>query len=141
MAEPLVGLKRISLAGQGEGNDENYALVVPASYDDLEATDDTDFASMSKREQIDWQLDFVRKHFVSGKIAAYNGSEFVTIDMTADHAVATRDLADYIYSEIMGLDVDPKVIREAVAANNLQTNDESVTETLSSEDLSESPTE
>ncbi|MEU2203587.1 hypothetical protein AB0P19_06915 [Microbacterium oleivorans] len=129
---PIV--KKVSLAGLGEQwDDECYAYVVPATYQDQKDIAEKDFTGLSDAEQIDYQLSFVRARFVAGKIRVFNGSEFELEDMQPEHAEGSVELNDHLYAAIMGFDLDPKDIRKVATESALQTSDVKPTETTSSE--------
>lgn len=133
----LVGVKRVSLEGLAEGwGSECYALYMPATYQDNLALQDLDPTTMSQKQQVEYQLELVRRKFVSGKIQAYNldTGELELADMTADDAVATVGIADAIYGAIIGFELDPKDIRKEAVASALQATYETPTETISSGD-------
>ncbi|WOI85997.1 hypothetical protein [Rhodococcus qingshengii] len=131
----ITSIKKSSLAGLShEWDDECYAYITPATYEDTLKVTEGNIASLSEREQVEYQLNTIKEHFVSGKIKAFNGEDFALTDMTVDDAVASVGIADKLYSDIMGFDLDPKDIRRAAMRNALQTPSESNTETSSSED-------
>lgn len=133
----LVGVKRLSLAGMAEGwGDECYVLYLPASYDQMTEIDELDPTSLSKKEQVQVQLDLVRRQFVAGKVKQYEPAtgEYVMVDMTADDAVGSIPIADAIYAAIVGFDLDPKAIRQEAMMSALPTTDAVPTATTSSED-------
>jgi hypothetical protein len=133
-AKRITSIKRSSLAGLShEWDDDCYAYVIPANYEDNVAVNELDTAKMSQRDQVNFQLDFVKSHFVSGKIKAFNGETFELTDMTEEDAVASVAIADRLYADIMSFDLDPKDLRKAATDNALQTKSESPTETTSSE--------
>jgi hypothetical protein len=130
----ITSIKKVALQGLGHEWDETcYAYVIPANYEDNISVNELDTEKMSQRDQVDFQIAFVKRHFVSGKIKAFNGQDFELTDMTEDDAVASIPIADRLYAEIMGFDLDPKDLRKAVMENALQTPNESTTETSSSE--------
>lgn len=133
-AKRYASVKKVSLAGLSEQWDEDcFAYVVPATYEDNKATMDRDFSSMTPQDQVDYQLKFVRDRFISGKIRTFDGAEFALVDMTPEDTGASIAINDHLYAEIMGLDLDPKAIRKEAQADSLQTTSESSTETSSSE--------
>jgi hypothetical protein len=136
-----VGVKKSSLEGLGEEwGAECYAYYVPANYEDNMAVLDMDTNTMSKQEQVKFQIEFVRAHFVSGKIKVFDGQSFELIDMRLDDATATVGIADRLYADIMGFDLDPKELRKAAGEASLQNSDVESIETISSEDsVAESP--
>lgn len=114
-------VKRVELAGLSEGWDETcFAFVIPSTYKDQKELAAADLASKSPEEQLRYQLDFVRAHFISGRIKVFDGKEFEEVDMTAEDTEASVDVTDYLYSEIMGLGLDPKDIRKVAASGALQ---------------------
>lgn len=128
-------VKKSSLAGLSEEwGDECYAYVRPATYEDNMALTETDFSKMDQREQVAWQTKMVKGHFISGKIKAFDGAEFVLVDMTPEDIDANIALNDKLYADIMGFDLDPKDIRKAARESALPTNAESSTEITSSSD-------
>lgn len=128
-------VKKVSLAGLSEGWDEScFAYVVPTSYLDQKDVTESSIKSMTPGQQVEYQLQFVRDRFVSGKIKAFDGSEFVEIDMEPEHTTASVEVTDRLYAEIMGLGLDPKDIRKAVTENALQSGELKATETSSSEE-------
>lgn len=127
-------VKKVGLAGLSEGWDEScYAYVVPASYLDQKDIAESGVATMTPEQQVEYQLKYVADHFVSGKILAFDGQEFVPVDMTKEHTAVTVEVTDRLYAEIVGLGLDPKDIRKAVAEKALQSDDSTHTETSSSE--------
>jgi len=127
-------VKRVELKGQSEQWDETcYAYVMPASYADNRATLELKVESLSQKQQIEYQEEFVASHFISGRIKAFDGEKFELTDMTLEDAASSQALSDLLYSEIMGFDLDPKATRKAVIENALQKTDKINTETTSSE--------
>ncbi len=136
MSEPkrIVSIKKSSLEGLShEWGDECYAYITPATYEEMLEVNELNTAELTQREQVNFQLEQVKKHFVSGKIKVFNGTEFELVDMTAEDAVATIAIADKIYADIIGFELDPKDLRKAAQENALQMKSESTTETSSSE--------
>lgn len=110
-------VKRVELAGFSEQWDEScYAYVVPTNYHDQLATITNKISELPPKEQIQAQLDFVKEHFVSGRIKVFDGEVFKLVKMEPEHTGATVDLTDYLYSEIMGLGIDPKELRRAATS-------------------------
>lgn len=131
---------RSNLAGLAEQwDDECYALVRLATYEDHVRVEEAN-ASHKGREGLEFQREFVREMYVSGKAKAFKDGEFVLIDLTAADAASIPSVCDKLYMDIMGIDLDPKALAslkmEAVRAE-MQSSDNEPTETRSSE---ESPT-
>lgn len=102
--------KRISLEGIAEGwGSECYALVSPASYGEY-----IEFAGLSDEgktnaELLQFQLDFVKKHLVSGKVNILNDDDVPVLDKLLPEDIdASKDLADKLFTEIVGVNLDPK---------------------------------
>lgn len=132
-------VKKSSLAGLSEEWDEScYAYVVPATYEDHYPLTDGTVSELSPKEQVEWQKNVVKSHFVSGKIKVFNGEAFELADMQKEDVAVSVAVLDKLYADIMGFDLDPKDLRKAVRESALLTIDENNTETTSSE---ESPTE
>ena len=127
-------VKKVSLEGLSEGWDGScFAYIIPATYQDQKDLSAADLTNKTKAEQVDYQLNFVRDHFVKGQIRVFNGEDFETADMTKEHTSASVEVTDHLYSAIMGFELDPKDIRKAAAQSALQANDETATATTSSE--------
>lgn len=126
-------VKRVNLAGFSEEWDETcYAMIAPATYEDRKALINSGIKDSDTEALLEWQLKVVTEHFISGKIKVFDGEAFSPVDMTVEDAVASIDLADYLYSEIMGLGLDPKDIRAVAQRATLQSIDPKPTETSSS---------
>lgn len=138
-AKRITNVKRVSLEGLGhEWGDECFAFVTPATSDDQLAIVDADIENMSRKEQIKFQEDMVKSHFVAGKIKIYRDGAFVLDDMTADDAAQNMETSNKLYLMIMGVDTDPKDILKAATENELPKIDESTTQTqLSTESQSQ----
>lgn len=117
---------------------ECYAYVKPTTYADQLDLTKRDMANASSDDQIAYQLQFVRDHFVSGKVRVFNGKSFDLVNMTEDDCTASIEICDRLYAEINGFDVDPKGIRKEALDAALQKTKQPNTETSS---LEESPTE
>lgn len=106
MDDTSVGIsKRVSLAEFSDGWDECYAVVRPANMDELLDMSEVDFAAMQTRERVEKQLEFIKSHFVSGRIM--NG-EIELRNMRAEDAKASPLIIKKLFNEVMGLNLDPK---------------------------------
>lgn len=109
-------VKKSSLAGLSEGwGDECFALVRLADYQDMqrvqEFTPDT-----PSGEQWTFQQQFIREHFVSGKVKIFNDkNEQVEADMLVEDCLLTMGIANKVFQDIIGMDLDPKDLA-AIAA-------------------------
>lgn len=111
--------KRVSLEGIADGwGSDCYALVTPASYAEY-----IDFASLSEAgksnaELLQFQLDFVKKHLVSGKVNVVDDNgDTVLDDLLPEDVDASKELADKLFTEIVGVNLDPKASSTAPATS------------------------
>jgi hypothetical protein len=130
--------KRVSLEGLGPNwGDDCYALMMPASYEDMAAADQID--SKSKDEQVRFQIEFLKNHFVSGKVRVIDGKGNDLVDMEPDDVSASVALSDRLFLACLGDDLDPKEARQAAAATKKPKNDVKPTGTPSSMESTPSP--
>jgi hypothetical protein len=107
--------KRVSLEGLGPGwGDECYAFMMPATYTDMLGADQID--SKSKEEQVRFQMEFLKRHFVSGKIRLLDGKDNELVDMEPDDVAASVALSDRLFLACLGDDLDPKEARREAEA-------------------------
>ncbi|MEB0287232.1 hypothetical protein QN355_11770 [Cryobacterium sp. 10S3] len=110
MPRQLAITKRISLEGLSEGwTSDCYALVTPASYAEyIDFADLTD-AGKSNTDLLKFQLSFVKKHLVSGKVNILDDKGQLELDdLQPEDVDASKDLADKLFTEIVGVNLDPK---------------------------------
>ncbi len=102
--------KRLSLEGIADGwGSECYALVSPASYAEYIEFAGLSDEGKSNTELLQFQLDFVKKHLVSGKVNVINdANETVLDDLLPEDIDASKELADKLFAEIVGVSLDPK---------------------------------
>lgn len=128
-------VKKVSLADLSDGWDQEcYAYVQPSTYEDQKALIQADLGKKKEPEQVDFQLKFVRDHFISGVIKQFDGESFEPVEMTEDDTSLSIAITDHLYAAIMGFELNPKDIRKAAEESALQTNEETPTETSSSEE-------
>lgn len=128
-------VKKSSLAGLSEEWDEScFAYVQPATYDDQFPLTDGSIQKLTPKEQVEWQTEVVKSHFVSGKIKVFNGEAFELADMKEEDVTVSVAVLDKLYADIMGFELDPKDLRKAAMESALLTTNESNTETTSSEE-------
>lgn len=108
--------KKVSLEGIAEGwGSECYALVTPASYAEY-----IEFAGLSDEgktgaELLQFQLDFTKKHLVSGKVNIVDDKGATILDdLLPEDIDASKDLADKLFTEIVGVNLDPKASSTAL---------------------------
>ncbi|MDQ0825425.1 hypothetical protein QFZ60_001598 [Arthrobacter sp. B2I5] len=109
--------KRVSLAGVAEGWDEScYALVMPPSNEEyIDFTTTTAAEDMSNIDKFKWQIEFVKKHLVSGKVKVLDDSgNLVLDDLLTEDIDASKELADLLFIQSVGLDLDPKGLSTAM---------------------------
>jgi hypothetical protein len=128
----ITAVKKSSLAGLSEGwGEECYAIVRPARYADMIALDGLD--PTDKTAAAEHQRDLVRKHFVAGKIKVWtDDGKQELLDMTVDDVECSVEVMDKLFADIIGIDVDPKDLREAVAQGLTQESNGNNTGTPSS---------
>jgi hypothetical protein len=102
--------KRVSLEGIAEGwGSECYALVTPASYAEYIEFAGLSDAGKTNAELLQFQLDFVKKHLAGGKVNVLNDKgETVLDNIESEDIDASKDLADKLFTEIVGVNLDPK---------------------------------
>jgi hypothetical protein len=133
MTQRITAVKKSSLAGLSEGwGDECYAILRPTQYDDLVALDE--LQAKGQKDQVTFQTDLARSHFVTGKIKTWNveTGEQELVTMTADDVDCSVEVLDRLFADIIGIDVDPKDMRAAVAQELKQQHDAAATGTPSS---------
>jgi hypothetical protein len=120
--------KRVSLDGIARGwGDECYAMMLPASYTDMLQADQLD--EKTKEQQVQFQISFLKDHFVSGKIRLIGEDQ--PVDMEADDVGASIALTDRLFLGCLGDDVDPKGPGPVAGATVEPQPDEKPTETPS----------
>jgi hypothetical protein len=133
--ERITAVKKSSLAGLSEGwGDECYAIVRPATYSDMIALDGIDRTDKSAAAH--FQRELVRAHFVTGKIKLWSDKGQELVDMTVDDVDCSVAVLDKLFADIIGIDVDPKDLREAVAQGLMQESNGNSTGTQSSTEAS-----
>jgi hypothetical protein len=129
--------KKVSLAGIGpDWGDECYAYVMPANYNDMLEAEKLD--ELSKAEQVKFQLDFIKRHFVSGKIRVMGEEDLA--DMEPDDVMASVALTDRVFMAILGDDIDPKEADPAAGRPSAPASDDKPTGTPSSTEAATFPT-
>lgn len=101
--------KRVNLSELSEGFDECYALVRPATRAEYSEAMDFDIEHTTREEQDKYEFEFIKSHFVSGKILVRNDEgNTELVDMEPDDVETSMALANKLYFEILGLKLDPK---------------------------------
>jgi hypothetical protein len=110
MPRRLAITKRVNLEGLDEGwGPDCYALVAPCSYQERLDLTELQTDDKAKAEVVKYQLDLVRKHFLSGKALFLNDSgEPELSDLTIDDIVESEPLIDLLFLAIMGVATNPK---------------------------------
>src|SRR5688500_6578840 len=105
MARQLALGKKVSLGGIAEGwGDECYAFMRPATYPEMLEVDALD--KDDKASQVKYQLDFVKSHFISGKVRIMGESD--PVDMTSEDIEASIVIADRLFLGSITGDTSPK---------------------------------
>lgn len=126
-------LRKVSLADFSDGWDECYAVVRLASYQEFADFANEDLSSLNNIEKVGKEIEVVKRHFVSGKILVLEDGGSTTLeDMTSDDVAATPKLADYLFSIILGVDLDPKGSSKAAPSSSASTTPSNNTKTPSS---------
>lgn len=133
----IAATRKVSLADFADDWQDCHAVVRLATLEEFRETTEKDFTALKTSEVIDYEVQFVKDHFVSGRLKELGGDELV--DMLADDITAVPPLPDYLYTVILGLDIDPKGLRKAAQAMSMPSNDSSTTKTQSSTESSETP--
>lgn len=107
--------KKISLADLSDGWQDCYAVIRPASYQDYRDFAANDVQAMTNTDQIKLQMDFVKTHFVGGKVMTFadDGSQVLS-DMQAADIEESTELSNKLFFEIMGIKIDPKDLQTEV---------------------------
>lgn len=122
--------KKVSLAEVADGWEECYAVVSLANFNDLTELDATDLDKMKTLDIVKFEIGVVEKHFVSGKILLTQPDGTVALaDMLIDDIKSSPRLIDLLYSEIMGLTLDPKDTSKVATNNSAPTSDSNTTKT------------
>ncbi len=130
-ARVVAATRKVSLADFADGWDECYAIVRLASFAEYTEIAAKDFKGMEQLAILAFEGDTVRSHFVTGKIMVLNdaGTDQTLAEMTADDIDAVPGMADYLYTVIMGMTLDPKALRKAAQDSSAPSNSESTTKT------------
>jgi hypothetical protein len=137
MTRQLAIAKKVSLDGIGPGwGDECYAMMLPATYQDML---DIDALDDKKRDAyVEFQLEFLKRHFVEGKIRVVGEEQ--PVDMEPDDVGASIALTDRLFLACLGNDIDPKEASPEAGTTDEPKSDEKPTETPSSTASNTSPT-
>lgn len=102
--------KRVSLDGIADGWESDcYALVTPASYAEYLEFVKLSTEGKSNAELLQYELDFVNKHFVSGQGKFLEDDGSTTLgNLTTEDVAESKELADKLFAEIVGVNLDPK---------------------------------
>jgi hypothetical protein len=136
MSRTIAILKKISLAGLADNWDENsFIIAKPVSYKDYQEYTDLDVKAMDEKAGVKLMIDMVKSHFVSGKLPILADSGEVTIEDAEKDDIENLgvEMLSKLFSEIMGVNYDPKAIQTAAQANKIASTSENSIETSSSE--------
>lgn len=102
--------KRVSLEGVAEGwTDACYALINPSDYLDSIQIKKQQIDETDEDKAVEFMIDFIKQHFVSGKIMVYNDNDELELaDMVAEDAGASIQITDRLFTSITGVANDPK---------------------------------
>ena len=134
-------VKRVSLEGIYEGWDDScYALVRPCNFETRIAAADLEKENVPEADQVTFQTKLVVDHFVRATGVSYENGDFAKVELTAEKAAELPDVSNKLALYILGYDLDPKDLREAVANADVQNVDSTATKTSSSTDSPETST-
>lgn len=127
----IAATRRVSLGDFADGWDECYAVVRLASFAEYEDVSKTDFTGMNVADTLKHEIEFVKSHFVSGKILVLDEttSESSLQNMTKDDVDAIPSLPDYLYTVVMGMNLDPKALKREAQDTSAPSTSESITKT------------
>lgn len=122
--------RKVSLADYADGWDDCYAIVTLAGFDEVSEAADNDYSKNTNLENVAYEIEVVKRHFVSGKIRVLgeNGQPEL-VDMTSDDVRASIPIADKLYAVIMGLTLDPKGMPTEATPSSESTIDSNTTKT------------
>lgn len=126
----VAATRKVSLADFNENWTDCYVVLLLADLQEFRDSIAKDWTGALQAEVLDFELDTVKQHFVAGKIRIVGSDELV--DMEPGDVTAVPELPDYLYSVIMGIDLDPKDLRKAARSTSVPSNSESTTKTPSS---------
>jgi len=114
--------RRVSLDGISDGWDAAcYAVITPASNDEYLEFMDLQDSTMTPQEKFKYQINFVKKHLVSGKVKILNdANELVLDDLLEEDIDSSKELSDRLAIEVMGLNVDPKGLKTPTETSPIQ---------------------
>lgn len=114
--------KRVSLADVADGwTDDCFAVVTPASYAEYIDFGKLSDAGKTNAELLQYQLKFVKDHFVSGKANFLDDDGKTILDsLTAEDIDASKELADKLFAEMVGVSLDPKALATATATSPIK---------------------
>lgn len=127
----VAATRKASLSDFADSWEDCYAIVRLASFAEYSDIATKDFKGMPTVEVLKFETDIVQAHFISGKIMVLSeaGTEQVLSDMQKGDIDAVPGMADYLYTVIMGMTLDPKALRKAAQDSSAPSNSESNTKT------------
>jgi hypothetical protein len=121
MSRTLAIGKRVSLEGIYEGwTSDAYAIVQPASYEDKIQLNNYIDSKITSADALQYELDSVKKHLISGKIFVLDDTGALKLD-----DLAPSDLDDMVavtqrlFIGMSGLDADPKDTQTETATSSM----------------------
>lgn len=128
MAERRLAItKKSSLAGIAEGWDEScYAIVTAATVEELVEFSKFKGSDHSEAEWVNIAADFVKHHFVSGRVLVLgqpaSSKKFVLADMQLADISQSIDIVTKLLADIAGVNYDPKDTGPAASSEPQPTN-------------------
>jgi hypothetical protein len=122
MTRQLAISKRVSLEGVYNWGSGAYAIVTPATYADRIEMSKLIAATPDNETALNYELDTVKKHFVSGEgyfVNENNPSETVLDALTADDLGDLVEVTQKLFIALSGLDASPKDIQTQTATSQM----------------------
>jgi hypothetical protein len=111
MARQLAITRKFSLSGVADGwTDESFVIYSPVAYGDLKTLRDAAPEGMQETDAIDFTLNFIKSHVISGKIQILDetGNPVVADFEKDDLDQLPPDTINAMFSALTGVKLDPK---------------------------------
>lgn len=130
MERRLANTRKVSLGTFADGWDECYAVVTLADFPTVSEVNGKDIAKMKGIEVLAFEIDVVKKNFISGKVLVLKDDGTSELaDMIADDLDTFPNIADILYATVMGVALDPKDTPTAAPSKSESTSDSNTTKT------------
>jgi hypothetical protein len=110
--------KKVSLEKLSDDWQDCYATVRPATYADYTKLVEAEPEKLAPTAQIKLEMDFVRDHFIGGKLKVFNAhGQPELVDMQPEDIELSTELTNLLFFEIVGVTPDPKGLPTATATS------------------------